>query len=233
MQFACRLVIAWSAAAAVLVAAGCGDGDDGSTSRSGAVDEAGTVGGMDTPSSNRSDSAAKDAADPLHPVVRIETSLGNIIVKLDAEKAEMTVDKFLAYVESRHYDNTIFHQVLKDYVVLGGGYTPELVKKETSGTIFNEADNGLKNVRGTIAMARQPDGIDSATGQFFFNLSDNPILDHKSRETPEEYGYCVFGHVIEGMDVLDRIGGVEVTDIGEFEQTPVEKVLIKSIRRLR
>ena len=228
MQFTFRFVVACSAVAALSVAAGCGGGDEGTTSESAA-----TGGGTDRPTSTPMDSTAQDAADPLHPVVRIETSLGNITVRLDAEKAEITVGKFQAYVESGHYDNTIFHQVLKDYVVLGGGYTPELEEKETDGTIFNEADNGLKNVRGTIAMARQPDSIDSATCKFFFNLSDNPMLDHKSHDSPEEYGYCVFGEVIDGMDVLDRIGNVEVTDIGEFEKTPVERVVIKSIRRLR
>jgi cyclophilin family peptidyl-prolyl cis-trans isomerase len=177
--------------------------------------------------------AGQPEADPLHPRVVIETSLGNIVVKLDAQKANLTVQNFLTYVDAHHYDGTIFHQVFKDYVILGGGYTPELVEKPTSASVRNEADNGLRNKRGTIAMARPADVIDSARSQFFFNLSDNASLDHQDRSTAEGYGYCVFGQVVEGMDVVDRIGNVPVKDIENFEQIPVETVLIKSIRRAR
>jgi cyclophilin family peptidyl-prolyl cis-trans isomerase len=116
-------------------------------------------------------------------------------------------------------------------VIIGGAYTPELEEKKTDGPIFNEAMQGRKNLRGTIAMARKPDIIDSATCHFFINLQDHPDLDHKS-DKPEEYGYCVFGDVSDGMDVAEQIGNVAVHDMTDFEQIPVENVLIKSIRRV-
>ncbi len=170
-------------------------------------------------------------SDPLHPEVVIETSMGNIKVLLDKQNAPLTVENFLTYVDGGYYDETIFHQVLKDYVILGGAFTSGLVEKEAGHPIYNEAHNGLKNVSGTIAMARRPETPDSATCQFFINVSDNPMLDHKESSL-EEYGYCVFGHVIEGMEVVRRIADVEVHDEGEFERIPVQPVVIKSIRRL-
>lgn len=175
---------------------------------------------------------SKPSEDPLHPVVLIATSMGEIKVELDAENAELTVKNFLYYVESGFYDQTIFHQAVKDKVVLAGGYTADLVEKKARTPVRNEAHHGLKNVRGTIAMVRRPDAIDSATCEFFFNLADNPWLDFKDR-TPEKYGYCVFGRVIEGMDVLDRISAVKVEDSADFPSKPVETVLITSARRLR
>jgi len=170
--------------------------------------------------------------DPKHPTILIETSLGNIVVRLDAENAPLTVENFLSYVESKHYDQTIFHQVQKDYVILGGSYTAEKLEKKTQTPVRNEAHNGLKNRRGSIAMARKPDAIDSATSQFFFNVNDNPQLDHISR-TIQGYGYCVFGTVAEGIDVVDRISDVPVVDTKKFESIPAESVLIKSIRRVK
>jgi cyclophilin family peptidyl-prolyl cis-trans isomerase len=176
---------------------------------------------------------AQPVGDPLHPVVQIETSLGNIVVKLDAEKAKLTVENFLSYVNLHQYDGTIFHQVFKDYVVIGGGYTPELVEKPTSRSVRNEADNGLKNVRGTIAMARPADVIDGARAQFFFNVADNASLDQQDRSTKEGYGYCVFGAVEKGMEVVDQIANVPVKDIESFESIPVQNVIIKSIRQIQ
>jgi cyclophilin family peptidyl-prolyl cis-trans isomerase len=175
------------------------------------------------------------SVDRSHPVVKIETSLGDVIVRLNAEQAMLTVDNFLEYVDGHHYNGTIFHQVNRGQAVLGGAYAKDMVQRPTRVAIRNEAHNGLKNRRGTIAMARRPDAIDTATCQFYFNLADNPVLDHKDR-TAGGYGYCVFGEVTQGMDVLDRIGNVEVHDMpvpgGEpFESMPVEPVIIKSIRR--
>lgn len=169
---------------------------------------------------------------PLHPVVVIETSMGTITVTLDKQNAPLTVDNFLSYVDERFYDQTLFHQALKDYVVLGGAYGSDGAEKPGMRTIRNEAFTAPKNLRGTIAMARQPDVVDSATCQFFLNVSDNPMLDYKG-DAPEEYGYCVFGKVTQGMEVVDRIAGVEVHDQGEFERTPVQPVVIKTIRRLQ
>lgn len=166
-----------------------------------------------------------------HPKVAIDTSLGQVTVELDAVSSPITVENFLAYVDQQFYDQTIIHQVIKDYVVLGGGFTATMVEKRPGAKIRNEAHNGLKNSRGTLAMARQPDAVDSASCQFFFNLKDNGLLDHKDR-TLQGYGYCVFGKVVGGMDVLDRIGSVEVRNTEQFEQTPAQPVVVKSIRRL-
>jgi cyclophilin family peptidyl-prolyl cis-trans isomerase len=177
---------------------------------------------------------AQATQDPDHPVVAFETSLGEITVRLDAQKAPLTVANFLAYVGRGHYDGTIFHQVVKEYpkLVIGGAFTKELTEKPTMTSVRNEAHSGLKNRRGTIAMARRPDWIDSATCHFFINVTDNEVLDHTDR-TLEGYGYCVFGEVIEGMDVVDRIAALEVHDTEQFEQIPVETVAIQSVRVVR
>ena len=179
--------------------------------------------------------AKQETRDHSHPVVKIETSQGDITVKLDGEKAMLTVDNFLEYVDQGHYDETLFHQVNQGVAVLGGVYTKEMTEKPARVPVRNEAHNGLKNTRGTIAMARQPGAVDSATCQFFFNLADNPNLDHKDA-TPDGYGYCVFGKVVEGMDVLDKIGNLEVHDVDvkdgpPLQNVPVTPVLIQSIRR--
>ncbi|HUY88574.1 MAG TPA: peptidylprolyl isomerase [Pirellulales bacterium] len=167
-----------------------------------------------------------------YPIVALKTSFGELTLKLDAKRAPRTVNNFLHYVQSGHYDQTIFHQVQEGYVVLGGSYAPDLTEKDGRYPIPNEADNGLKNVRGTIAMARQPDEIDSATCQFFINLDDNTNLDHRG-ETPEEFGFCVFGEVIKGMEVLDKMSRVQVEPTEQFEQFPVETVLLETARRTR
>jgi peptidyl-prolyl cis-trans isomerase B (cyclophilin B) len=174
----------------------------------------------------------KNNSDPLHPVVVIETTLGNITLKLDAVKSPLTVDNFLTYVGNGHYDQTIIHQVYKGQGFIAGGYGVNLVEKPARTPILNEAHNGLKNLRGTIAMDRRPDAIDSAQCKFFINTADNPNLDFKER-TPEKYGYCVFGEVIEGMDVVDRINEAEVSDTENFERTPTQPIIIKTIRRIR
>jgi cyclophilin family peptidyl-prolyl cis-trans isomerase len=169
--------------------------------------------------------------DPLHPLVKIETSLGDMIVELDGANAELTVSHFLTnYVDAGYYTHTIFHQVFKGYVIVGGSFTPEGKEKPAKFSVRSEAHNGLKNVRGTIALARQPDARDSARAQFFINVADNPSLDHKDQDAAA-YGYCVFGHVVQGLDVLDRIAGSPVKDAPNFESTPIEPVLIKAIRR--
>lgn len=181
----------------------------------------------------RTVSAARPAPNAMHPVVLIQTTLGDIKVVLDRENASMTVDNFLAYVASGYYDGTIFHQVLKDYVIIGGGFTTELVQKPTRSPVYNEARNGKKNVRGAVAMVRPPDQPHWATSQFFINVSNNPNLDHEG-ETPDKFGYCVFGHVApESMAVVDRIASVPVTDRPNFERIPIEPVVIKAIKRVQ
>lgn len=168
----------------------------------------------------------------LHPRVRIKTNLGDLVVELNAEEAPITVSNFLEYVNQGFYDGTIFHQVVDGYILLGGGFTPDLTPKETDLPIRNEAHNGLKNRKGTIAMARQLNAVDSSTSQFFINLTDNPALDHQG-DDPSEYGYCVFGEVIEGFEALERISKVPVQDVDDFELLPVQTVTVESARILR
>ena len=156
------------------------------------------------------------------PVVVIATSLGDITVELDPAKAPLSVENFLAYVKAGHYDGTIFHRVIKGFMIQGGNMTADMKEKPTRPPIKNEAANGLKNERGTITMART-NQVDSATSQFFINTgTNNGFLDHKVRD----YGYAVFGKVVSGMNVVDKIEGVK-TAPGD---APVEPVIIKSIR---
>ncbi len=163
--------------------------------------------------------------------VVIETSYGNIVVELDSGKAPATVANFLAYVDAGFYENTIFHRVIKDFMIQGGGFTADLVQKPTRPPVKNEAANGLKNLRGTLAMARTG-VVNSATSQFFINLKDNPFLDHRS-PSPREFGYAVFGKVTEGLDVVDKIGTAPTGVRNQFSDVPVETVTIKGIRRIK
>jgi cyclophilin family peptidyl-prolyl cis-trans isomerase len=149
-------------------------------------------------------------------------------VELFKDKAPVSVENFLQYAREGFYEGTIFHRIERGFVVQGGGYLPELVEKSTRPPIQNEATNGLRNVRGTIAMARRR-ALRSATSQFYFNLSDNVQLDHRGY-APDDFGYAVFGRVISGMDVVDRIGKVETQTVGDFEGVPVDPVLIKAVR---
>ncbi len=171
--------------------------------------------------------------------IRIETALGgtrlgDIHVRLNAEKAPLTVDNFLLnYVDQGFYDNTIFHYVDKESMVIAGGYSSDLQQKETRDGIPSEADNGLRNLRGTIAMARYPEEPDSATCQFFINLADNAKLDYKNSDGPKDKGYCVFGKVTRGMDVVESIAEVAVEDRNQFPKTPSKQVSILSIKRVR
>ncbi len=160
--------------------------------------------------------------------IRFETSLGAIVVELNEEKAPVSCESVLAYAESGHYDELLFHRVIDGFVIQGGGYDKDLKKRPPREPIKNEAKNGLKNVVGAVAMARTPD-IDSATSQFFINVEDNPFLDHKD-DTPEGYGYAVFGQVVEGMDTVNKIKKVETGKRGSFEKDcPLEDVVIKEV----
>jgi len=155
--------------------------------------------------------------------VVIETSEGNITAELYPDKAPVTVSNFLAYVDAKFYDATIFHRVIKGFMIQGGGFTSEMRQKPTRGPIKNEAGNGLKNDRGTLAMARLPD-VDSATAQFFINHKDNEFLNHGVRD----FGYAVFGKVTEGLDAVDKIA---TTPTNGPQGVPLHTVTIKSIRR--
>ena len=172
---------------------------------------------------------AAKAAD--NPVVAIETSKGTIKVELFADKAPITVKNFLAYTDDKFYDGTIFHRVIPNFMVQGGGMLPGLKEKDSKkAPIKNEATNGVSNDRGTIAMARTG-VVDSATSQFFINVKDNNFLNHSS-PTPQGFGYCAFGRVIEGMEVVDKIKDVKTATKGPHGDVPVEDVMIKSIRRV-
>ena len=168
----------------------------------------------------------------LHPLVKVHTSAGEFTLKLDAENAPLSVDNFLMYVKSGHYNGTIFHQLFDGFIVLGGGYDAQFNLRPTESPVRNEAHNGLKNRRGTIAMARPAEAIDSATSQFFINLADNRMLDFAGYE-PDEYGYCVFGEVTEGMDVIDQISKGKVTKSHELENAPEQPVVIESIQLVK
>lgn len=158
-------------------------------------------------------------------MIKLHTNFGAITLKLDAEKAPKTVENFIAYVEAGHYDGTIFHRVIKNFMIQGGGFTPNMQQKETRAQIENEAANGLKNKRGTIAMARTNDPH-SATAQFFINTVDNDFLDFRA-PMGQGWGYCVFGEVVEGLDVVDAIRAVKTGNSGFHQDVPVEPVIIE------
>jgi peptidyl-prolyl cis-trans isomerase B (cyclophilin B) len=164
-----------------------------------------------------------------NPVVVIETSMGDITVELDKAKAPVSVENFLGYVKDGYYTGTIFHRVIKGFMIQGGGLTADMQRKAgTKPPIQNEAANGLKNARGTVSMARTSE-IRSATSQFFINTVDNAGLDHKGL-TPDGYGYAVFGKVIAGMDVVDKIEGVATGSAAGHQNVPKEPVTIKAVR---
>jgi peptidyl-prolyl cis-trans isomerase A (cyclophilin A) len=161
--------------------------------------------------------------------VLLATSAGDITLQLDADKAPKSVANLLEYVRSGHYDGTIFHRVMNGFMIQGGGFTPELTQKPTRAPIALESRNGLKNERGTVAMARTS-VPDSATAQFFINVVDNPGLDYPK---PDGNGYAVFGRVVEGMDVVDKIRAVETGRVGPHQNVPLTPVLIRSAKVIK
>ncbi len=167
-------------------------------------------------------------AEPAHsePSVVLSTTLGDITIELYPDKAPVTVENFLAYVDAGFFDKSIFHRVIPGFVLQGGGFTEKMEQKKTRTPIKNEAENGLKNNRGTLSMARTSD-INSATSQFFINLKDNSSLDHGTRD----FGYAVFAKVTAGMDVVDKIAAVPTGNRGMFQDVPVKAVIIQSARR--
>jgi peptidyl-prolyl cis-trans isomerase B (cyclophilin B) len=168
---------------------------------------------------------AAPAAAAANPRVLLETTKGKIVVELYADKAPKTVKNFLGYVKAGHYNGTIFHRVIPGFMVQGGGFAADMTEKPTRPPIKNEADNGLLNQRGTLAMARAPDP-DSASSQFFINVVNNGSLNFRSK-TPEGWGYAVFGKVVDGMDVVDAIVKVRTTSKGPNHDVPVEPVVIR------
>jgi cyclophilin family peptidyl-prolyl cis-trans isomerase len=169
-------------------------------------------------------SVAESGATSQRPQVTMETSVGRIVLELYPDKAPKTVANFLGYAKSGHYNGTIFHRVIPKFMIQGGGFTLDMKQKPSGRPIGNEADNGLKNTRGTIAMARTQDPH-SATSQFFINTVDNDYLNHKSKDV-SGWGYTVFGRVIEGMVVVDSISEVKTGTKGMFRNVPVEPIVI-------
>ncbi len=170
-------------------------------------------------------------AEAANPKVALETSKGKIVIELSSDKAPATVKNFIEYVKSGFFDGTIFHRVIPNFMIQGGGFTSDMKKKPNNPPIKNEADNGLKNDRGTIAMARTNDPH-SATSQFFINTKDNNFLNHTGKNA-QGWGYAVFGRVVEGMDAIDAISAVKTGIKGYYRDVPVEPVVIDKVKILK
>jgi peptidyl-prolyl cis-trans isomerase B (cyclophilin B) len=170
------------------------------------------------------------ALDPPHPdqtMITLHTTMGDITLELDAEKAPATVENFLGYAKDGFFDGTIFHRIIDNFMIQGGGMLADMSQKPTKAPVKNEADNGLKNTKGTIAMARTNDPH-SATAQFFINVSDNDFLNHKS-PTPQGWGYAVFGKVVSGMEVVEKMKAVKTGRRGYHDDVPVEAITIEKV----
>ncbi len=183
-------------------------------------------------------SAAGKKGEQEHSMVYVKTTMGNFTIELFDDKAPITVENFLNYVDKKFYNGTIFHRVISSFMVQGGGFTKEMIQKPSGAPIKNEATNGVKNLEYTVAMARTG-AIDSATNQFFINVANSSFLDHQDmthlndkEATRKMFGYCVFGKVTEGMDVIDKIKLVKTTTKGAYEDVPVKPIIIKSITRI-
>ena len=164
---------------------------------------------------------------PGNPVVRVSTSMGDVTLELFKDRAPVSVGNFLQYVADGHYEGTIFHRVKQGFMVQGGGFTAEMVEKPTRPPILNEATNGIRNTRGTIAMARMR-ALRSATSQFYVNVADNAMLDHRGY-SPDDFGYAVFGRVLSGMEVIDKIAATPTGIRGDHEDVPVSPVVIQKV----
>lgn len=223
---------------AVPLALGCG-GDDTAAPPAASISGGSSEGGTDSSLLVTTDLSPLEISDSefrgeQFPEVILATSKGKIRLKLNAKEAPATVDNFLTnYVATKHYDGTIFHYVQPDGMILGGLFDESMSPKPTRSEIGNEATNGLKNKRGTIAMSRDPNFIHSSTCQFFINCADNQSFDHIGTDDSSSYGYCVFGEVVEGMDVVDAISKVSVKSSDGFVNLPEEPVRILSAERIK
>lgn len=167
-------------------------------------------------------------ANQTNPMIKLTTSKGEITIEMYPDEAPATVQNFLSYVESGFFDGLIFHRVIEGFMIQGGGFTPDMQQKQSGDPIQNEADNGLKNETGTLAMARTGDPH-SATAQFFINLENNDFLNHTGKN-PQGWGYTVFGKVTEGLDVVKQIGSVSTGRSGPYSDVPVEPVIIENVQ---
>lgn len=176
----------------------------------------------------------KPAPKAVDPIVALHTSAGIVKIQLFSEKSPQTVDNFLRnYAERGFYEQTIFHHLEPGMMLIGGGFTADLQPKETRAAIYNESRNGLSNKKGTVAMIHDPDAAHSATSQFFVNLADNPDFDFRSEGEIDTFGYCVFGQVVEGMEIVEQIAQMPTGAQGEFPAVPAEMVRIERVERLR
>lgn len=227
-----RAAARWSVRCAVLMIAlwlpSCGGGDSDSAASESATGEATPAETEAVPMETETSApeAPADLATPGAPVVLMRTSVGDLQIELYPDEAPDTVDNFLRYVEDGHYDGTIFHRVVRGFVIQGGGFTADMQEKDTRDPISNEAENGLKNLRGTLSMARTPDPH-SATSQFFVNTKDNAMLDHTA-PTPNGWGYAVFGKVIAGMEAVDRIEASPVVSRAGHNDVPATPIVVES-----
>jgi cyclophilin family peptidyl-prolyl cis-trans isomerase len=210
---------------------GCGSkAEKPAAAKAGEPAAEGAAASSDTPAAT----VAKAPARPVDPVVVLHTNAGVIKIQLFAEKAPQTVENFLRnYAERGFYEQTIFHHVEPGMMLIGGGFTADLQAKPTRAAIYNESRNGLSNTKGTIAMNHDPEAAHSATSQFFVNLQDNPDLDFQAGETEDIFGYCVFGKIVEGMDVVERIASQPTAAQGDFPSVPTETVMIERVEQLR
>jgi cyclophilin family peptidyl-prolyl cis-trans isomerase len=213
------------AALGLMVTMGCGGGSPPPPAEEPAAAPA-------PPAPSEEEPAARPAPSSTgtNPMVEMRTSLGTMKIELHPDKAPTTVENFLQYAREGFYDGTVFHRVISGFMIQGGGFTPDMSEKETRAPIENEASNGLKNVRGSLAMARTGDPH-SASSQFFINTVDNPFLDFTA-ETVQGYGYAVFGQVVEGLETLDAIKKVSTASRGGYDDVPVDPVVIESVRVL-
>src|SRR6478752_522919 len=198
--------------------------------RSGPAPSTGASAAQNSPAVQTAAARKDDSPQSVDPIVVLHTTQGDITIKLFAEKAPRTVENFLrGYAERGFYDQTIFHHAERGRMLIAGGYTSELAKKPTRAPIYNESQNGLSNRRATVAMIREPESPHSATSEFFVNLTDNPEFDFKTSEDDDVPGYCVFGEIVAGMDVVDRIAQLPTASRGEFPKLPSPAVSIVSV----
>ncbi|HZL89947.1 MAG TPA: peptidylprolyl isomerase [Pirellulaceae bacterium] len=220
---------------------GCGKGDSSTAATDAAKDKAASTSSGGVAASANSEQSAYipqpsiyvNAVGPIEkPIVVVHTSAGDVRIELEIEKSPQTVLNFLEnYVRRGFYEQTIFHHADSAFVV-AGGFTAELEQKPTANPIYNEGNNGLSNVRGAVSMSRDPNAAHSATSQFLINVVDNSDLDYQGDDADSQRGYCVFGRVIEGMEVIDQIAASNVREEGDFQRLPVDPVIITSVEEL-
>jgi peptidyl-prolyl cis-trans isomerase A (cyclophilin A)/peptidyl-prolyl cis-trans isomerase B (cyclophilin B) len=233
---AARLILLGLALLTLAVACwltGCGSKTESpdATAEAGSLEPA-AAGGSASASASAKPKAAPPK--PVDPIVVLHTSAGPIKLKLYAEKSPQTVDNFLNnYARRGFYDQTVFHHIEPGMMLIGGGFTADLQPKETRAAIYNESRNGLANRKGTVAMIHDPEAAHSATSQFFINLVDNPSFDFQAGESEDTFGYCVFGEVVEGMEIVEQIAATPTTAQGDFPAVPTRTVLIERVEQLR